>query len=85
MCLNGFLADEDSTMDRQFWGRVIPAFLIAAGIALAGYFVGGSYVVVETSTGGVAVVDRFSGGVSFRTASRVNTAAETATDIAPPF
>lgn len=51
-------------MDRRLWEKIIPASVLAVGIAAAGYFVGGRYIVVETNRGSVVfVVDRFSGAV----------------------
>jgi hypothetical protein len=50
-------------MDRRFWEKLIPALVLAVGIATAGYFVGGGYIVVEADRGSIFVVDRLSGAV----------------------
>ena len=50
-------------MDRRFWEKILPATVIALGIALAGYFVGGRYTVVPSERGAAYVVDRFDGTV----------------------
>ncbi|WP_426029295.1 hypothetical protein [Brevundimonas sp. TWP2-3-4b2] len=50
-------------MDRRFWEKILPASVLAVGIATAGYFVGGGYTVVEADRGSVFVVDRLSGAV----------------------
>lgn len=50
-------------MDRRFWEKIIPASVLAAGIALAGYFVGGGYTVIQSTQGGSYIVNRFTGGV----------------------
>ena len=52
-----------SHMDRRFWEKILPATLIALGIALGGYFVGGRYTVVPSERGAAYVVDRFDGTV----------------------
>ena len=51
-------------MDRRFWEKIIPASVLAVGIALAGYFVGGGYIVVGARVG-IFVVDRLSGAVHY--------------------
>jgi hypothetical protein len=50
-------------MDQRFWEKVIAASVIAVGIAVAGYQVGGGQIVVVSERGVVFVVDRFSGAV----------------------
>jgi hypothetical protein len=50
-------------MDRRFWEKIIPATVIALGIALAGYHLGGRYTVVPSERGSAYVVDRFTGTV----------------------
>jgi hypothetical protein len=50
-------------MDRRFWEKILPATVIALGIALAGYFLGGRYVVVPSQGGSAYIVDRFEGTV----------------------
>jgi hypothetical protein len=50
-------------MDRRFWEKILPATVIALGIALAGYLLGGRYTVVPSERGSAYVVDRFTGTV----------------------
>ena len=40
------------------------AAIVAIGLALAGFFIGGRYVLLPTSTNAVTRMDRFTGAVS---------------------